>query len=300
MAEPERIASDVWHATIIRETLGGQTPNQSTPCFDSQRNPTSTIPGSPKLKVFKIGNLSSHGETACGYTFSDAIKTFSDPRVPANPKLNLCISADDPSRNTHLLYPTAQLWKETFAPKVHSLNLVTHEGGDNTDEAVFLYSLSDLQYFTVEGKLPCWTWEILSWPMLNTMELRALTVPNKGFVTFIVRHSKTLSCITLEDVTVREDTWEEPLEKITGIKELSYVRLVDLYQHRLSAETSYSLKRDYLKMDSMVVFNNRDEIGMAAGVIRHSLSTTPSTSEEFDLVDFSRLKATVEVKIAHK
>ena len=300
MAKPEKIASYVWHATIIRETLEGQTPNQSIPCFDSQRNPTSTILGSPKLKVFKIDMISSHEETACGYTLGGAIKTFNDPRLSANSRLNLCISAGDTSWNTHLFDPTAQLWKETFAPKVHSLNLVTHEGGDNTEEAGFLYSLSDLQYFNVEGKLPCWTWEILSWPMLNIMELRALTVPNEGFVTFMVRHSKTLSSITLEDVTVREGTWEEPLKEITGIKDLSYVRLVDLYQTHPSAETSYSLRRDCLKIDSVVVLNNRDKISMAARVICHLLSTTPSTSEEFDLVDFRQLKATVEGKIAYQ
>ena len=132
--------------------------------------------------------------------------------------------------------------------------------------------------------------------MLNTMELKDLYLPNNDFVTFILRHSTTLSSVALVDVTVREGTWEESLQKVTGMKQLRHVHLVDLYQMDPSAEAPDSLKPNFPEMEPEVVLNDSDDIGVAAEDFHHHFWATLAGDLTY-LVDLRLVKAAVKGEI---
>jgi hypothetical protein len=300
IARQERLNRYVRNITISGRLSEGEMRNQSERCINWHQDHASAIQGFPNLELFTIDNILSHGEEVCSCIFSVAIKVFQSLGLSTEPRLNLAISADDASPYTHLFDPRAQSWKDFSALKVSSLTLVTREEGDNTWEADLLYSLRNLQHCNIEGNVPYPTWAELSWPMLNTMELKNLYLPNIDFVAFIVRHSTTLSSIALANVTVREGTWEEPLQKVAGMKQLRHVHLIELYQMDPSAEAPDSLKPNFPEVEPEVVLNDSDDISIAAEVFRHHFRTATSTDDSTYLVDLRLVKAAVEGEIGYE
>ncbi|KAJ6192102.1 hypothetical protein J3E72DRAFT_380204 [Bipolaris maydis] len=269
------------------------------------------VQGFPNLEIFEISNFNSaitaeasgeisRGKKICSCILSVAIQLFRTPRRSTKSKLKLGISVDDQSPYNHLFDPRTPSWKTTSAPNVSSLKLITHDGDDHNWEIDLLDSLGELQHFDIEGNMPDSTWAKLSWPMLKTMELKDLDLPNDGLITFIVRHSATLSSASLVNITVLDGTWEEALQKVTEMKQLCHVHLIDLYQTESSTEAPDSLKVNFPEMESEVVLNDSGDVGIASKVFRHDFWTTSLPGDSTHLVDLRLVSAAVDGKIKYE
>jgi hypothetical protein len=202
--------------------------------------------------------------------FSVAIAGLTKYKRPQEPSLNLWISADnDVKPYVDLLDPKSHLWENNVAAKVSFLKLVTCDEGNRTWEEDLLYSIPNLQHFNFEGNVPNSIWVKLSWPLLYTMELQDLFLPSDGFIVFMGYHA-ALSSVSLMRVGVLEGTWEEPLKKITEMKKLHHLHLLDLYKTAPSVGSSDPIKHLVPKMEPEVVLSDRDEINIAAETLhRH-------------------------------
>ena len=316
LASHPRLKCYVQNITVTGTLSKEDMRNQLELCANWHQDLASTIQRFPTLKTFTIDNLSSAiasillensicGEETCSCIFRVATKVFQSPCQSNKLKLNLWISANDAQPYVHLFDPKATSWTDKSASKVSSLRLVTSEEGDNTWEVDLLHSVQNLQHFNLEGSIPDPTWEVLSWPTLNTMELKDLHLPNSGFVAFIMKHNTTLSSVSLVDVTVLEGTWLAPLLKITelkeGVRKICHVHLINLYQTNSSAEVP-ALELNFLEMEPELVLNDSDDIDVAAEAFRlHFCTTSPNVlSDSMYMVDFRHAKAAVEGQIQYE
>jgi hypothetical protein len=293
---------------IIR--ANGMIPKQNSGTVVRHQDLTRAIQGFPELKIITIDNLNlaittdaseefSHGKEICSCILSGATQVFQSLRLSTEPRLNLRISVDDASPYTHLFDPRVQSWKEYFAPKVSSLALVTHDGGDHTWELDFLDSLRNLQHFDIEGNVPDLTWAKLSWHMLSTTELRDLYLPTDGFIAFIMRHSTTLSSVGLEEITLYGGTWVDPLQKVIEMKQLSRLSLCSLYQMDSSAKVPDSFELSFPAMKREVELLDRNDFGIAAEILNHHfwITTSDEPGDTRYLVDLRLVKAFVDGEI---
>ena len=307
VATQSRLVRHVRSITISGELSEGDLRIEWERCSSWHHKLASAIQGVPNLDMLTIDNLppamasktsgiSGHPANICSCIFSVAIKTLQNLILSNEPGLTLRISANGA---WPYIQPSDPLWKDNSALKVSSLMLVTRDEGDNTWETNLLYSVQNLEHFNMEGNVPDPTWAKLSWPMLNTVELKDLWVPNDGFVAFVMRHSTTLSSVSLTDITILEGTWLEPLRKVTEMNKLHHVHLINLYQTDCSGEVSATFENNFSEMEPEVVLDSSDDIAVADEAFCHHFWTCASEHPGHGrhLVDFRFLRAALDGEI---